>query len=113
MFAINPGSGPVHNSNEEHAEANIRAFVDDLGIQGAGIQRTCESDSRGRFGFVLELKDKRVEIEMPGIPLENVRYLGLPEQDIWNFPRLYVDGSSWVWMFALRCTVSQLTGEGE
>lgn len=102
LFAINPGTGPVRGSDEENAEVNIRVFAEDLEIPGVNIHRESESDLDGRFGFVLELNGKRVSIDMPGIPLENVRFLGLPSQNIWNFPRLYVDGSSWVWMFALN-----------
>ncbi len=37
---------------------------------------------------------------MPGIPLSEVRYVkGL---NAWLFPRLYVDGSSWLWEFAIN-----------
>jgi hypothetical protein len=113
MFVINPGSGPVRDSNEERAEANARAFVEDLGISGVSIQREPRSDEKGRFGFVLTLNDMRVEMEMPGIPLENVRYLGIPGQNIWDFPRLFVDGSSWVWKFAIAVTVERFTGRDE
>jgi hypothetical protein len=38
---------------------------------------------------------------MPGLPVEQVRYMGESGQNIWDFPRLYVDDSSWIWEFAL------------
>ena len=38
---------------------------------------------------------------MPGIPTERVRYLGDPGQNIWDYPRLYVNGESGVWSIAL------------
>jgi hypothetical protein len=39
--------------------------------------------------------------------LEKVRYLDSENQDIFNFPRLYVDGSSWVWKYALNVCFNQ------
>jgi len=39
---------------------------------------------------------------MPGLPLDRVRYIGAPEQNAWRFPRLFVDGNSWLWEFALE-----------
>jgi hypothetical protein len=42
-----------------------------------------------------------------------VRYLGIPGQNIWDFPRLFVDGSSWVWKFAIAVTVERFTRRNE
>jgi hypothetical protein len=44
---------------------------------------------------------RSIEIQMPGLPVERVRYMGETGQNIWDFPRLYVDDSSWIWQFAL------------
>ncbi|MET9402659.1 hypothetical protein [Kitasatospora sp. NPDC002965] len=38
---------------------------------------------------------------MPGLSLDQVRWMNEPDQNIWNYPRLFVDGSSWVWWYAL------------
>ncbi|MGW5352244.1 hypothetical protein ACWERV_17245 [Streptomyces sp. NPDC004031] len=102
---INPGSGPVPEASEVNAHAAIRQFVNDLagmGIKAIDIRQP-NLDGDGRYGFALHLPDSRViEVEMPGLPIDRVRYVGDPEQNIWDFPRLYVDGSSWVWKYALK-----------
>lgn len=103
---INPGSGPVPEAREAHAVTNITVFGDDLrraGIVVASCSRTPDADyGEGRYAFALATADGRtIEIQMPGLPVDRVRYLDGAEQNIWDFPRLYVDGSSWVWKFAL------------
>jgi hypothetical protein len=104
VIIINPGSGPVPDATEENAAAAMAVFCDDLRAQGkavAGFDRTA-GDDEGRFAFDVILADgEKHQIEMPGLPVDQVRYLGEP-QNIWDFPRLYVDGSSWVWCFALN-----------
>lgn len=110
QIVINPGSGPVANATAEQAAVNIKQFVADLAVRGLNvvdIGRTPEADydlqdNDGRFAFDLTFDDGSVAaVQMPGIPVERVRWLG-PDQDIWQFPRLYVDGNSWVWFFALN-----------
>ncbi len=98
---INPGSGPVQDASLENAKANIKAFVSDLGV-AARVLRLPKQDDDGRFGFRVRYNDKRVDVDMPGIPLDQVRYVNKETQNIWHFPRLYVDGSSWVWIFAVH-----------
>jgi len=44
---------------------------------------------------------------MPGLPLDLVRYTGENGQNIWNFPRLYLDDSSWVWKFAANILANE------
>jgi hypothetical protein len=104
-IAINPGSGPVEGATEEHAKANMEAFATDLrerGLYPTGLTRNERDDGRGRYGYILTMGDaRRLELQMPGIPLDEVRYTGEDGQNIWDFPRLYVDGSSWIWKFAL------------
>lgn len=113
---INPGSGPVHEATEEHAAINITVFADDLRRAGLGIDgcaRLPDADyGEGRYAFALAMADGRsIEIQMPGLPVERVRFLGEEGQNIWDFPRLYVDGSSWVWQFAL--SVCEPEGEDD
>lgn len=105
-ITINPGSGPIEGTTEENARANMDAFAADLvliDITTTAITRNPGADADGRYGYQLGLDDGRViDVEMPGLPLDQVRYIDEPGQDIWDFPRLYVAGSSWIWMFALR-----------
>lgn len=103
---INPGSGPVPDATAEQAAENAAMFVLDLGARRlpvAKAERRPDADyGDGRFAFELTMADGRsIEIQMPGVPVERVRFLGEDGQNIWDFPRLYVDGSSWVWQFAL------------
>lgn len=109
-IVINPGSGPVGGATAEQAEANIRQFAADLterGHRNVTTSRLADEDYNtddgdGRFCWLVSVDgDQPVEVQMPGIPLDKVRWLGGEGQDIWDFPRLYVDDSSWVWYFAL------------
>lgn len=101
MIIINPGSGPVRDANEEDAKLNIEQFIKDLNKESIISYRNRKCDEEGRYRFTLSLNGCKHQIDMPGIPLEQVRYMDTEEQNIWHYPRLYVDGSSWVWLFAL------------
>lgn len=114
MLVINPGSGPIAGSSKEAAIVAIKAFVKDLELPEVWVGDPPDAaDSGGRFGFTLSLGERKVEVDMPGLPVERVRYMGEEGQNIWNFPRLYVDGSSWVWTFGLSVARRHLTGEDE
>lgn len=117
---INPGTGPVRGANREDAANNMKQFISDIAIENVSCCDAPELDydkgeytsGDGRYAFILSSGDHKCEIQMPGIPLDNVRYIGSP-QNIWRFPRLYVDGSSWVWCFAISSARSILTGKGD
>jgi hypothetical protein len=99
---INPGTGPVANSNLENATLNMEQFIKDS-IASRFERDEKEDYGEGRYSFNVFSDDHpnhQINVQMPGLPLENVRYLGLDSQNIWHFPRLYVDHSSWVWMYA-------------
>lgn len=113
QVVINPGSGPVVNATLDEAKANIQRFITDLAIDApVRAVRLPEEDERGRFGFLLWWENHCTAILIPGIPLDRVRFLGTP-QDPWDYPRLYVDGSSWLWCFALSAARAALTGIDE
>lgn len=104
---LNPGSGPVAEATEQNATSNMTAFVADLTERGLRIdefRRAVQADyGDGRYAFLVYYVDGvNVEVQMPGLPLEQVRWLGADGQDIWQFPRLYVNDASWVWYFALN-----------
>lgn len=99
---INPGSGPCAHATLEHAEENIRHFVTDLGRKHVKVVRLPEEDGDdGRFSFLLWEGTRCHQVDMPGLPLDRVRYVDSERQNIFDFPRLYVDGSSWIWCIAL------------
>ena len=103
---FNPGTEPVEGATLENAEANMKQFISDSSLADELVfERYGDNeDEDGRFRFYVYWKRceaMRVSVDMPGWTLERVRYIGEPGQDIWDFPRLYVDGSSWVWEFAI------------
>lgn len=104
---INPGTGPVQGKvTKANAVANMEVLLTDAGLTGKAKYKTVLAD--GRYLFTCNTAEgQEIEVEMPGLPLEEVRYMAEGNQNIWNFPRLYVDGSSWVWLYA----VSSLKGE--
>lgn len=104
---INPGSGPVEGATYDHAFSNLEVFCRDLIAQDKVIGEIRDPGNPpddGRYYFEVEVDGVYHEIEMPGIPIDQVRWMGEPEQNIWDFPRLYIDGSSWIWKFALDVT---------
>jgi hypothetical protein len=102
---LNPGTGPVLAADVANAEANMEKLVADVAIDGLTISRLPEGDSEGRFSFIIadaaSLNGSECEVDMPGWSLERVRYMGDEGQNIFDFPRLYVGGSSWVWVYAI------------
>ncbi len=105
VLPINPGSGPVDGATKENAEVCIRQFIVDLKLAGVTYEYIGPgpdgSSFDGRFEFNLNLGGQNCSVDMPGIPLERVRYIDRQKQNIWDFPRLYVEGSSWVWVYAI------------
>lgn len=102
---INPGSGPVEGGDAAQALENVAAFMRDVGVGEFEAELGGEED--GRWSFTVRVPGHpELEIDMPGLALERVRYVsaGGPQggQDPWTFPRLYVGGSSWLWKFAVE-----------
>lgn len=116
-IVINPGSGPVKDATPALAAANMPQLLRDAGIPDAvwTPEPAHDYDNEyhdGRFAFVLTRDGRSAEVQMPGRPLDEVRYLDQKNQNIWDYPRLYVDDSSWVWLFAVRILRREL-GDGE
>lgn len=116
---MNPGTGPVDGASLDNAAANMRQLVVDTGLTGVTIRKASTEDKGGRYGFDVlmpngEANSRNVcEVEMPGLPLEQVRYTGAADQNIWHYPRLYVDGSSWVWCYGVSMLRDHLLGEDD
>lgn len=107
---INPGTGPVENASLKNARKNMEAFAKELALEGIKIRRHKGRDEDdGRFGFSLKYGKEKCYIDMPGLPLEQVRWT--KALNPWHFPRLYVDGSSWLWEFAVGVAKRHLTNE--
>jgi hypothetical protein len=107
---VNPGAGPVgHGTLAEDAITNMHALLADVGLDGATFDGGAP-DETGRYSFTVRYAEREAEVDMPGTTLEEVRYMKLPGQNIWHFPRLYVGGSSWVWLYAVETLREHLTG---
>jgi len=101
---LNPGTGPVTNASEQNATENIKHFLTDVGIPNVNWVRIPNKDyGEGRYAFLVWKDNKCSEVQMPGLPLERVRYMENKGQNVWDFPRLYVDGGSWIWCIAIGC----------
>lgn len=100
---INNGSGKVKEGTWEQAYINIKQFTKDCEIAMHIKSSEFEPNEDGRYLFVLSADEYNyvTEIEMPALPLENVRFMKEEGQNILDFPRLYVDGSSWVWLYGI------------
>lgn len=100
---INPGTGTIHGPDIclEHAITNIEAFIKELSMAEPRVAVTMlspEHDGTGRYQFELHRGIRMVDVDMPGLPLGEVR---CTKGDRLVPPRLYVDGSSWMWCYAL------------
>lgn len=70
------------------------------------IDRDATADDRqGRYGFVFRAGERRCSVDVPGCRREDLDFRPghLP-------PRLYVDGNSWCWDFAIGWVWRDLTG---
>ena len=99
MYVINPGSGVVAEGSKEQSELNIKSFIEDLGVDAK--YEFLEVLKDGRHDYRIWNDEYSHKINMPALSLDKVRYIQGTDQSIWDFPRLYVDGSSWIWCFAL------------
>jgi len=104
---INPGTEPLATSSEDAATRSMEALLKDLadGASASFVRDAdCDYDATyedGRYAFALTYRDQDFEIQMPGWEPEKVRFTGEGDQNIWDYPRLYVNGNSWVWKYAL------------
>lgn len=101
MIIINPGAEPLAHGHFNHARRNMSAFTRELfpDLKAPKINLKYLTKQDGRYKFKLIRGIRKTHVEMPGLPLNQVQYQrGL---NPWNFPRLYVNGSSWLWEFAV------------
>jgi len=82
---INPGSGPVPGATSVQALGNAQVFANEV---DAKLEGPLGTDGDGRWEFRLLRNGRTVDLEMPGIPLDQVRFVGSDDQNIWDFPRL-------------------------
>lgn len=105
MICINPGTEPVANTTLENALSNVKVLLADIDSKHKieCLYRQEGNYGEGRYCFLLFDYDNHSfhEIQMPGASLSKVRYMREEGQNIWDFPRLYIDDSSWIWCIAV------------
>ena len=102
---VNLGTGPVDNSREEDATKNIEQLVKDVGLEGVTFRRDPPKDcGEGRFAYQLNYRKRDIEVQMPGLSLEQVRLIEGDGRSGWGVPRLYIseDHCSWLWPYAVK-----------
>lgn len=110
---INNGSSAIESATEAQAVENMAQFLADVGIADLVFRRLpIHDDGKGRYAFEIDHTDG-VIVLMVGLPLAQVRFMDLPDQNIWKFPRLYVNGSSWLWCYAVNILRDAIDGEQE
>jgi len=88
----------------DHAIANMAKFIDQLAMSEPAVSvamRSPDHDGRGWYMFELFRGIRTVRVDMPGIPYEQVFCADIDHLP-GNCERLYVDGSSWFWCFAIN-----------
>ena len=92
---INPGTHADPLATLENAEAIAGEICVDIGFNGSPIHIP-DKDARGWFRFDFISGDRRVEVDIPGDDPDTVC-----KSQPFVSRRLYVDGSSWLYKFAL------------
>lgn len=103
---INPGTEGVPLGTEAQARAIMEALRAEIGDLEIDIYRNPGRDGAGLFGFIFG----SIEVEVPGLPLDQVRFTYESGLNPFDFPRLYVDGDSWLWESAVK-TLRYLVGD--
>jgi hypothetical protein len=101
---FNPGSEPQPVGSETDARANMAHFAADVAAQtGTSVEApdTHTHIEDGRYVYTLHVDGREHTVEMPGLPLSSVRFTRAEGQNAWDFPRLWVDGASWLWKYAV------------
>lgn len=97
LFIINPGTEARSGTTLQNARAVATQLCMDCSMPRSAIKQNPSDDLDGGFyGFVLRHKKKRIELQIPG---------DAPEITLKSVPfesrRLYVDGSSWLYGYAV------------
>lgn len=99
------GTGAVEEGSKEQSEINIKKFISDCFSHNPQLRfkyEFIEIEKNGRHTYELTNEDYRTYIvQMPAVSLEKVRFMGEEGQTVIGVPRLYVDGSSWLWKYAI------------
>lgn len=89
-------TGPVVHGTPMAALESIVALFQEAGVRIVRIAyRGIESDGRHAFAITTPA-NRGIVISMPGLDPATLR-----SDDILRTPRIYVDGNSWLWRYAV------------
>ncbi len=118
------GSEAVPGASLSNAEANIAEFIQEIFMQlpewtvrepTVDVVRLPDYDGEGRFAFALTFPvpggdpGLTLVVLMPGLPLEEVNFGARVGDWPTSFPRLYLDGASWLWSYAVGSAAGRLS----
>ena len=108
---IDPGTGDVPGANAENAVHNMEAFAREVVARHndshlAIVGRVDREDGRSAFELCGPVIGRH-RIDMPGLPLDQVRFVEDEGQNIWKYPRLFVDGKPWLWKYAVNVCAAE------
>ena len=97
----NPGTEASADATLSNAQEVASRILADIGADS--VEYLADRDRDGWFGFTFKAGDKSVEVDIPGDDPDTVCE-GRP----WVSRRLYVDGSSWLYCFAVSIAAERL-----
>lgn len=107
VFIINPGTEDRKDCTLKNAEIVIGRICTELSIKRSSIKRNPSNDGDGGlFGFSFRGKNGRFDVEVPGDDPDEV-CAGIP----FTSRRLYVDGSSWLYGYAIDAIQDRILGK--
>jgi len=97
MIIINPGTEKQTKHNEKNAIKVAERIVKDLGLTSKNWHRNfLQDDKNGWYGFVFKGKGGKIDVDIPGVSPKRVC-----KSEPFYSPRLYVNGSSWLYGYAI------------
>ncbi len=111
MMIVNMGTQAMCDTSPKLAKVGIAQFVEDLDIAKVKVKRDKKGDNDGWYGFTLKSKHAKISVLMPGLPLDYMRPAPGASKESIGFQRLYVEGNSWLWRFALEIARKRLAEE--
>lgn len=127
LLIVNPGAhwNPGERHSPEASAANMAVLVADVLAGGAVVDSwapiigdASETESAltmggtkyhdhhdGRYPFRVSVNGVSHLVEMPGLPIEEVRWIDGDDQNLLDFPRIFIDGSSWIWLIGVSVLV--------
>ena len=95
---INPGTESIRNGEIKNAVKAAKYFLEDLKIDGMQSQIVDGSlDDRGWVDFKFFKDNFEAVVSFPSSDPDITR-----KGKAWESPRIYINGSSWLWGFGLQ-----------